>query len=150
MAIRPALPDDVDAIRALVERAYIRYVDRMGLRPAPMDEDYEARVACGQVHVAERPDGAVAGLIVLLAADDHVLVENVAVAPGDQGRGHGRALLAFAEEQARALRLPEVRLYTHVTMTENRAIYPHLGYREDRVETGPGWKRVHFRKTVAS
>jgi GNAT superfamily N-acetyltransferase len=39
----------------------------------------------------------VVGLIVLIEEADHVLVENVAVDPGRQGEGIGRALLAFAE-----------------------------------------------------
>jgi ribosomal protein S18 acetylase RimI-like enzyme len=107
------------------------------MRPIPMDADYEQLVRSGVVWVAE-DDGAVVGLIVLVGHDDHVLIDNLAVDPSCQGRGIGRELLAFAESHALALGVCELRLYTHVKMTENQAIYAHLGYREfdRRVERG--------------
>ncbi|MFX8999726.1 GNAT family N-acetyltransferase, partial [Acinetobacter baumannii] len=43
--------------------------------------------------------------------------------PDRQGRGLGRRLIAFADAEARRLGLPEIRLYTHVTMTGNIALY---------------------------
>ena len=101
---------------------------RIGLRPIPMDADYPELVRSGVVWVAE-DGGNIAGLVVLIAHDDHVLVDNLAVEPSHQGRGIGRQLLAFAEEHARGLGLDEMRLYTHVKMTENQAIYARLGYR---------------------
>jgi hypothetical protein len=36
----------------------------------------------------------------------------------------GRLLLHFVDAHARALRLPEVRLYTNAMMWENQRIYP--------------------------
>jgi 3'-phosphoadenosine 5'-phosphosulfate sulfotransferase len=38
--IRPAEPADARAIAEIVERAYGGYVERIGLRPGPMDDDY--------------------------------------------------------------------------------------------------------------
>src|SRR6476646_6020382 len=115
--IRHATSDDLDAIRALVERAYERYIERIGCRPGPMDADYPALVDAGRVDVAEA-DGEVAGVIVIEPHPDHVFVDNVAVAIERQGQGIGRALLEHAEDVARANGVSELRLYTNAAMTE--------------------------------
>ena len=54
-------------------------MELIGRRPAPMDEDYSDAIARASVFVAVR-SGAIAGLIVLRAEDDHLVIENVAVA----------------------------------------------------------------------
>ncbi|MFS0772739.1 GNAT family N-acetyltransferase [Sphingomonas sp. 1P08PE] len=145
--IRRAGPADVPAIRSAVREAYAHYVERLGRRPAPMTADYAALVDDGAVWVLE-VDGEVAGLIVLRRALDHLLVSNVAVAPAHQGHGLGRALLGYAEAQARAEAFRELRLYTHELMHENIALYTRLGWEEyDRGEH-EGFRRVFMRKPV--
>jgi hypothetical protein len=52
------------------------------------------------------------------------------VLTGAQGTGLARALMDFAEQQAMKLRLPRLTLHTNEVMTEDQAIYVHLGYRE--------------------
>ena len=126
--IRKAGPDDVAAIETLVAAAYEKYVSRIGMRPLPMDDDYAMRVARGETYVTG--EDAIEGVLVLLAHDGYLMIENVAVDPRFQGRGIGRGLMAFAEEHARALGLGELRLYTNVKMVENRALYARLGYEE--------------------
>jgi hypothetical protein len=39
-------------------------------------------------------------------------------------------------------------LYTHVVMTENQAIYAHLGYRETARRTENGYHRVFMQKDL--
>ena len=134
-------------MRRLAVAAYEKYVERIGGRPAPMDTDYEAVVEQGRAWVADA-EGEVVGLIVLEEAVDHLLVENVAVAPRSQAQGIGRQLLDHAEARARAVGLTEVRLYTHETMTENLAYYPRRGYRETHRETDIGFSRVFFTKVL--
>ncbi len=147
IAIRAARPADVAPIVAIVDRAYEIYIPRIGKKPGPMLDDYAARVAEGAVWVAEQ-DGQVAGLIVLLPESDHLLLDNVAVAPEAHGRGIGRALVAFAEAEARRCGTPEIRLYTHEKMTENVALYPRLGYEETHRAQQAGYDRVFFRKKL--
>lgn len=149
MEIRRAWPDDVDVLRAIVERAFGLYIERIGRRPAPMDDDYGARVAGGLVDVAEQ-DGELLGLIVLVVGDGFLLVETVAVDPSRQGHGVGRALLAHAERTAVLLGLAELRLYTNASMTENLELYPRLGYREVERATRNGFERVFFSKPAAA
>lgn len=145
--LRPARAEDAPAITRLVHDAYHHYVPRIGAEPGPMRADYDAVLARGDVWVMES-DGVLVGLLVLVGAPDHVLVENVAVAPERQGQGLGRRLLEFAEQRARDSGVGEVRLYTHERMTENLAMYGGRGYRETHRDTVHGLHRVHLAKAV--
>ena len=146
--IRPATAREAPAIADLVERAYGPWVPIVGLRPAPMDADYAALIAEGDVFVAG--DSEVAGVLVLRPDGDALMVENVAVDPARQGDGIGRALLDFASEQASQRAVDELRLYTHERMTSNIELYKRLGWEEyDRLEQH-GFARVFMRKRVNS
>lgn len=147
MTVRPAREDDLPLLRDLVERAYSPYIDRIGRRPAPMDDDYAEKIQKGRVFVAD--DGSPAGLIVLNAAQHHLLIENVAVDPDRQGTGIGRALMAYADVYAHERGLRELRLYTNAAMTENLTLYPRLGYTEVARRTENGFQRVFFSKPTA-
>ncbi|MEV7615634.1 GNAT family N-acetyltransferase [Streptomyces sp. NPDC089799] len=144
---RRAVAADVSAVRAVTDAAYRHYIERIGIRPAPMDADHAAEVAAGHVFVLGEP---VVGLVVLVPREDHLFLDSVAVHPDAHGTGLGRILLGFAETRARALGLPEIRLYTNALMWENRRLYPRCGYEftERRVD-GP-YDRLHYRKPVSA
>lgn len=147
--IRPAVTVDVPAVRAITDAAYRHYIERIGRVPQPMERDHAANVAEGKVFVAEESGtGRVVGLVVVEAYEDHLYLDNIAVHPDAQGQGVGRRLLHFVDAHARALGLPEVRLYTHALMWENQKIYPKYGYEivERRVD-GP-YDRIHYRKRL--
>lgn len=151
MGIRLATVADCDAVTACVDAAFALYVPRMGRKPMPMLNDYAAMIAAGQVHVLEdeaTDPGAMAGLIVLVVEPDHLLIDTVAVWPDRQGRGHGRRLLAFAEDEARRRGLSALRLYTNAAMTENLAMYPRLGYHETGRGEADSFNRVFFAKRL--
>jgi ribosomal protein S18 acetylase RimI-like enzyme len=145
--IRPAQPTDADAVTACVRAAYAHYVPRIGREPAPMQADYPALIDAGVVWVAEE-DRELVGVLVVRPQPPALLVENVAVRPASQGRGLGRALMAFAEERARASGLQETVLYTNERMTENLRFYPALGYLETGRREQDGFARVFFRKSL--
>ena len=147
--IRPARPEEVDAIHRLVQDAYSHYVPRLGKPPGPMLDDYARRVADRQVWVLDE-GGTLAGIVVLEeAGDSALLLDNVAVAPSVQGKGFGRALVAFAEAEARRRGHDEVRLYTNVVMTENLALYGRLGFRETGRVSEKAYERVYMAKSTA-
>jgi ribosomal protein S18 acetylase RimI-like enzyme len=149
VAIRPASGDDVETIRLLVERAYGRWVPLIGVRPAPMDADYAAMVDEGGVFVLAEPE--VVGVLVLRPTDGNALmVENVAVEPERQGAGLGPRLLEFAEREAAARDVRELRLYTHERMTENIELYERLGWTEYDRLAEHGFARVFMRKQVTA
>jgi GNAT superfamily N-acetyltransferase len=145
--IVPAALADAVAVRECVRAAYAHYVERIGREPAPMTADYPALIAAGEVWVIRADDG-IAGVLVMRTQGSGLLVENVAVAPGRQGQGLGRALMAFAEEHARTEGLGEVLLYTNERMTENLRFYPALGYTESGRGMQDGFARVFYRKAI--
>ena len=138
---------DVPGIRNLVRDAYEQYVAAEGSEPAPMTADYSSLVEAGHVWLAKQSEEVV-GLLVLESKGDHLLLENIAVASKTRGRGVGRQLLSFAEDQARLLGLPEIRLYTGEVMTQNLHYYPRHGYVETHRGYEDGHHRVYFSKIV--
>ena len=144
MPIRQAVSADLPAVSDLVERAFALYVERIGRRPAPMDDDYGAHIRRGDVFVAG--EGAIDGLVVCVTEPGGLHVLCLAIDPGHQGAGLGRALMGHAEAVARERGLPEVRVYTNAAMTESLAFYPRLGYREVDRHVEDGYSRVYFRK----
>lgn len=145
--LRRATAEDAPAIAALVDRAYEKYVPRIGRKPYPMTVDYADAIARHDVRVAERA-GAIVAALVLIAEPDTLLIDNVAVDPAHQGHGLGRQLLQFAEEAARRQGFSAIRLYTNKKMKENIALYTRYGYVETRRETLRGLNVVHMRKML--
>ncbi|WP_438294630.1 GNAT family N-acetyltransferase [Streptomyces sp. HUAS TT7] len=143
--IRLATPDDVPRVKEVTDAAYHPYVERIGVVPVPMEADHAANVAAGRVFVTGDP---VVGVLVLVPEPDHLFLDSISVHPDVKGTGLGRRLLHFVDERARALGLPEVRLYTNAMMWENQKIYPRYGYElvERRVD-GP-YDRLHYRKVL--
>jgi GNAT superfamily N-acetyltransferase len=87
------------------------------------------------------------GVIVLSVEDEGgFLIDNVAVDPSMRGKGLGKALLEFAEGEARRGGFDSICLYTHEKMTENLALYSRIGYVEyDRRSQGD-FSLVYMRK----
>jgi ribosomal protein S18 acetylase RimI-like enzyme len=134
-------------VAELVDAAYGHYLERLGGPPRPMTDDYEEVIRTRQVTIAER-HGAVAGVIVLAVTDEGFLIDNIAVHPSHRGSGLGRALLEFAEAEARRARFDSIYLYTHERMTENLALYARIGYVEyDRRSHGE-FSLVYLRKQL--
>jgi ribosomal protein S18 acetylase RimI-like enzyme len=143
--IRAAGAADVAAVKAVTDAAYRPYIERIGVVPVPMEADHAANVAAGKVFVTGDP---VIGLVVLEERDDHLFLDSIAVHPDAHGTGVGRRLLGFVEARARALGLPEVRLYTNAMMWENQKIYPRFGYEVVERRVDGRYDRVHFRKRL--
>jgi ribosomal protein S18 acetylase RimI-like enzyme len=147
--IRAARADDAASIQSLVLAAYGHYVERIGKPPGPMHDDYARRIAADQTWVLE--DGAeIVGLVVLEERPELLLLDNIAVQPAAQGKGLGRALIAFAEQEAMRRGYGELRLYTHVLMTENIALYQRLGFAEIGRVQEKGFDRVYMAKPLPS
>jgi GNAT superfamily N-acetyltransferase len=145
--IRPATASDAAAVTACVHAAYRHYIARIGKPPGPMLEDYAEVIRDLQVHVVER-DARVIGVLVLADAEGGLFIDNVAVEPAAQGTGVGRALLEFAEDEARRRGLSLIALSTHEKMTENQALYSRIGYVEFDRRVTDGYARVFMRKAL--
>lgn len=142
--IRKAESSDASALADCMHVAYRIYSDRLGGKPLPpMTVDYEEEIRSYPVWVAESGGDLVGGLI-LMTAPDAITIANIAVQPQFQGNGLGRGLLEFGEAEAKRLGYSEMRLATHILLTENLSLYTHLGWSEtDRDEY-----RVHMTKRI--
>lgn len=146
-SLRRAGASDAAAVATLVTAAYRHYIERIGTIPGPMRADYDKVIRDHHVTVAERA-GSIVGVIVLRVTIEGFLIDNVAVHPSCQGTGLGRALLEFAQAQARNNGFDSVYLYTHEKMTENRALYSRIGYVEYDRRTEGNLTRVYMRKPL--
>jgi ribosomal protein S18 acetylase RimI-like enzyme len=146
-SLRSATGADAPKVAALVNAAYGHYVERIGMLPRPMTDDYAEVIANQRVTVAESHDATIVGVIVLSVEDEGgFLIDNVAVDPSMRGKGLGKALLEFAEGEARRGGFDSICLYTHEKMTENLALYSRIGYVEyDRRSQGD-FSLVYMRK----
>jgi GNAT superfamily N-acetyltransferase len=144
--LRQGVATDAAAIRDLTRAAYAKWVPLIGREPKPMTADYAEALREHRFDLLY-VEGRLVALIETIRGADHLLIENVAVAPSHWGRGFGRKLLAHAEQMAASLGLSETRLYTNKLFAENVQLYGKLGYRVDREEFNGGVV-VHMRKPV--
>ena len=142
VALRRGAPADADAIRALVEAAYTKWIPVIGRLPIPVRADYAQALRDHRFDLlVAGPD--LAGLIETRTEAGHLLVVNVAVHPAFQGRGFGSRLMGRADAVAGEAGLTRLRLYTNKKYTANLRLYGALGYRVEREELydGPGRTR---------
>ena len=145
--IRLAKPEDLANIQSCANAAYSKYTTRMSRKPAPMSADFARQIGLGKVFIALH-NTTFAGYVVFYPVQDHMHLENVAVAPSHSGKGIGKQLVIFVEQTARDKGLATVRLYTNKVMTENLEMYPRLGYIETGRKQQDGFSRVFFSKQV--
>ncbi len=148
ISIRRALPSDAPGVRDLTRSSYAKWVPIIGREPLPMTADYERAVLEHMIDLLF-VGSEMAGLIETVNGGDHLLIENVAVAPAFQGQGLGRNLLAHAERLAVSLRLPELRLFTNRQFAENVEFYGRGGFVIDREEPFMGGFTVYMSRPTS-
>ena len=146
--LRRAAQADAASVRAQTRAAYAKWIALINREPLPMTADYDRAVAAHLIDLWEE-GGELLALIEVIPAEDHLLIENIAVRPDQQGRGIGGRLLDHAEGLARSLRLDEIRLYTNAAFAGNLAFYARRGYQEYRRSTViPGSITVYMKKKI--
>lgn len=146
-SFRSANETDASKVAELVNAAYGHYVERIGMLPRPMTEDYSQVIRNRRVTVVES-QGDIVGVIVTAINDEGYLIDNVAVHPSHRGKGLGKALLEFAEAEARRAGFSSIYLYTHEKMTENLSLYSRIGYLEYERRTQGDFSLVYMRKRL--
>ena len=88
-----------------------------------------------------RLDSRPVGCLRFVVAAGHLHVRRVAVVPEVQGRGVGRALMAWAEAQAENRGLSRVTVGVRLSLPGNLAFYRRLGYEVVAEHAHPGYDR---------
>jgi ribosomal protein S18 acetylase RimI-like enzyme len=145
--IRRAGPADAGAVAALTCAAYEKWIPVIGRAPKPMTADYDRAV---REHLIDLlfAEGSLVALVESIREPDHLLIENLAVAPEHQRRGYGLRMLRHAESLARELGFAELRLYTNKLFVENVAFYRKHGYRFDGETAFKGGFIVHMTRRL--
>lgn len=124
--------------------AYGAFENRLkGVTLPPLTVNYEDEIREFPVWVAET-DLTIIGGLILMPGEGCMSVANLAVQPRFQGKGVGRALMAKAEAEAKALKFSVLRLSTHVALTKNVEFYVQLGWSE----TGRDETRIYMQKSI--
>ena len=149
--LRPARPDEADAIAALVGRAFTGYVRRLGKEwPGPY-EDMPERIAQDRVKVIDGPAGPIAALL-HSTAGDVFKIDMVAVDPEHQGKGVSRQLLTAAEDLALAAGASEIQLHTVAKYDRLVRLYRQAGFAVTHEGPHPngddGHPRAFMRKSL--
>lgn len=137
MKFRPGRIEESKAIETLVAAAFLDYARGIGRDwPGPYDW-MEARLAAGEIIVAEDDAGQPLSIAALSQdAQAHTLtVDLLAVAPAAQGRGVGRALLAYAESLALGCGAQAMHLHTVAKYEHLLQLYRGAGF--EVTHTGP-------------
>ena len=109
-----------------------------------MNADFAAEIAADHVVVIAAAAG-IGGYMIAWPEPDAYFIDALAVDPAEQGKGLGRRLIDHAVAEARRLQLSALRLCTNEAMTENLAIYAHIGFVETHRAIEKGYCRVFLR-----
>ena len=145
--IRRAGLEDAPAVSDCVTQAYMPYISRIGVAPAPLQANYSELIKQHRVHVLV-DDGRVVGVLALVVQEHRLLLENIAIHPEYQGRGQGTRMIRYAETEAQGMGLNVLALYTNELMTENIRWYRKLGYQEVERRVEQGYRRVFLEKRI--
>jgi GNAT superfamily N-acetyltransferase len=147
LSIRIATAADADTIRNLVRDAYQRWVSVIGREPLPMTIDYQKAIVEHRIDLMST-QGQTVGIVETVVRDDHLWIENIAVAPTHQGKGYGQQLLNHAECLAKTAAKTETRLLTNGAFQTNIALYHKHGYLITSTEPFMGGTTVYMKKSV--
>lgn len=112
-----------------------------------MNADYARAIRDHEIALLCEGQGIV-GLIETIDKEDHLWIENVAVAANRHGQGFGRRLLTYAEDIARQRCYREVRLLTNADFKSNLVLYERFGYSVTRREPFMAGVTVYMKKSL--
>lgn len=149
--MRRADDHDYDVVVRLQRAAFAPNRELLGVAPLPLLADYRVVLREKKVWLAVddlRVD-RVAGVLVLEPREADLMIETIATDPNAQGTGLGRAMLAFAEQQAAERGYDTVRLYTGSVLTHLTDWYARHGYQIERVEVLSDRSITHMMKQLS-
>lgn len=145
-SLRRADRAEATPIKRLVDRAYAASPARRTGTLA--SANVERHIEAFTVWVAEEGERLV-GALVMHPQPGQMVVTELAVDPDARGRGIAKALLATAEQEARARELGAVCMLTEPQDREARAYLTRVGWREEESEN-PARMTTTMRKVFAA
>lgn len=145
IAVRRAPADfaDWEAVRTLIHDAFVSMNGRIDppssawrLTPQSMAAD----AAKGALLLAVSGSTLV-GCVFVRPKQDALYIGKLAVRPGLQGSGVGKALVAAARAEARALGLKALELETRIELIENHDAFARMGFIKTAETAHPGYQR---------
>jgi GNAT superfamily N-acetyltransferase len=145
IAVRRASADfaDWEAVRTLIHDAFAYMEGRIdppssALRLTP--QSMAADAANGALLLAELGSTLV-GCVFVRPKQDTLYIGKLAVRPGLHGSGVGKALVAAARAEARALGLGALELQTRIELTENHVVFARMGFMKTGETAHQGYQR---------
>ncbi|SFR33419.1 Predicted N-acetyltransferase YhbS [Litoreibacter janthinus] len=153
-AVFKAAPDyDPSALLTLIRLAFEEQKGRID-PPSSMNKlrppDIAAHLAQEMVFVVEQ-EGAPVACLFGTRKPGALYVSKLSVRPDHRGGGLARALLNAAEGEARVQGLQHLELISRRELTDNHALFRHLGFEKFAEGSHPGYDTVtefHFRKML--
>ena len=128
--VRTIGPEEAPAAEELLRAAFAPYIRKLGRQPRPNAYDWLA-AACGEARVYGAYRGNEPAGVAIVAKEATVwTVDQVAVAPSQQGKGIGSLLLQHIEADARRAGVATLSLDTAAIMTDLLRLYERHGFRE--------------------
>ncbi|MCF0094679.1 GNAT family N-acetyltransferase [Micromonospora sp. MH99] len=152
--VRPDHPDATVLLREYMTEMVVRY-HRRPARPGEVDAALaempsdDLAYPGGLLLLAHR-DADLAGCAGLRWRPDWAELTRVFLRPAHRGAGGGAALLAAAEQRARAVGADRIRLDTRSDLVEARALYARHGYAEIPAYSHGRYAEHWFEKQLTS
>jgi GNAT superfamily N-acetyltransferase len=132
------------AVRTLIQKAFAYMEGRIeppssALRLTP--QSMAADAADGALLLA-KSGSTLVGCVFVRPKDDALYIGKLAVRPGLHGRGIGKALVAAARAEARALGLKALELQARIELTENHAAFAQMGFKKTGETAHQGYERA--------
>ena len=140
--LRRMVPDDATAVAALIRMAFAAQAVVTDPPPSALRvtaADVLTHLARGDGGAVVEIEAALAGSVLWETKDRGLYISRVAVVPAFRRRGIARALLAAAEDAARASHLPFLHLGTRLVLTDNRRLFFACGFVETEQTAHPGY-----------
>jgi ribosomal protein S18 acetylase RimI-like enzyme len=143
--LREATHADVSALVHVLRTAF---AEQATLAPpsgalSETAESVRALMRTARVALAES-NGEIVACQFFAPKGDHLYLFRLAVLPAYRRDGIGGALIAYAEEQARAMGLPRTQFSVRLALPRQRAYYERMGYRFVAYGTHAGFSEPTF------
>jgi ribosomal protein S18 acetylase RimI-like enzyme len=145
MFFRRAVAEDHEIIIAIAQKAYEKYVERMGKEPAPMRPVIQKEDV---VFICEDNKQIIA-FAILVKINDQIILDNIAVDPSHQKKGIGNNFIKFIEQYLIKKKFDKYQLYTNEKMFENIKWYQKIGFKIFKKVTEKGYNRIYFEKELS-